>query len=48
MEWGMFLRRMDNFLMDCYVDKKNVEILLEQLMERHLTTLELILMWFYL
>jgi len=41
MEWGMFLRRMDNFLMDCYVDKKNVEILLDQLMERHLKTLEL-------
>lgn len=40
MEWGMFLRRMDNFLMDCYIDKKNVEILLDQLMVRHMSTLE--------
>lgn len=39
-EWGMFLRRMDNFLMDCYVDKKNVEMLLDKLMEKHLYTLE--------
>ncbi len=41
MEWGgMFLRRMDNFLMDCYVDKKNVELLLDELMKRHLAGLE--------
>lgn len=40
MEWGMFLRRMDNFLMDCYIDKKNAEILLDQLMVRHMATLE--------
>ncbi len=40
MEWGMFLRRMDNFLMDCYIDKKNVEALLDQLMVRHLATLK--------
>ena len=40
MEWGMFLRRMDNFLMDCYVDKKNVEALLDQLMIKHLAVLE--------
>jgi len=40
MEWGMFLRRMDNFLMDCYIDKKNVEILLEELMKRHLSSLK--------
>ncbi len=39
MEWGMFLRRMDNFLMDCYTDPKQVEILLDQLMVRHLETL---------
>lgn len=40
MEWGMFLRRMDNFLMDCYIDQKNVEVLLDQLLQRHLATLE--------
>lgn len=40
LEWGMFLRRMDNFLMDCYIDQKNVEELLDQLMQRHLKTLE--------
>jgi uroporphyrinogen decarboxylase len=40
LEWGMFLRRMDNFLMDCYIDKYNVEVLLDKLMEKHLATLE--------
>lgn len=40
LEWGMFLRRMDNFLMDCYVDKANVEKLLDELMMRHMNTLE--------
>ena len=39
-EWGTFLRRMDNFLMDIYIDQDNVKILLELLMERHLATLE--------
>jgi len=39
-EWGTFLRRMDNFLMDLYTDQKNVERLLDALMERHLATLE--------
>ena len=39
-EWGTFLRRMDNFLMDLYVDKENVSILVELLMERHMKTLE--------
>ena len=39
-EWGTFLRRMDNFLMDIYIDSKNAEILIENLMERHLATLE--------
>jgi uroporphyrinogen decarboxylase len=39
-EWGTFLRRMDNFLMDLYLDKDNVHILMELLMERHLKTLE--------
>ena len=39
-EWGTFLRRMDNFLMDIYTDEENVEALIEQLMIRHLATLE--------
>lgn len=39
-EWGTFLRRMDNFLMDTYADEENVEILVGHLMERHLATLE--------
>ena len=39
-EWGTFLRRMDNFLMDIYADPENVEGLVEQLMIRHLATLE--------
>lgn len=39
-EWGTFLRRMDNFLMDLYIDKDNVAILMELLMERHMKTLE--------
>lgn len=39
-EWGTFLRRIDNFLMDTYADEENVEELVEQLMVRHLATLE--------
>lgn len=39
-EWGTFLRRLDNFLMDIYTDEENVQALVEQLMERHLATLE--------
>ena len=39
-EWGTFLRKMDNFLMDIYTDEKNVKELLEQLMIRHIATLE--------
>ncbi len=39
-EWGTFLRRMDNFLMDLLLDPNNVERLLDALMERHLKTLE--------
>jgi uroporphyrinogen decarboxylase len=35
-EWGMFLRRMDNFLMDIMVDQPGVQRLLDALMERHL------------
>lgn len=39
-EWGTFLRRIDNFLIDIYTDPENVQELVEQLMERHLATLE--------
>ena len=39
-EWGTFLRRMDNFLVDLAQDQAGVERLLDALMERHLTTLE--------
>jgi uroporphyrinogen decarboxylase len=39
-EWGTFLRRMDNFLMDLMCDQSNVEKLLDELMKRHLATLE--------
>ena len=39
-EWGTFLRRIDNFLMDLYLDESNVEALLDALMEVHLSTLE--------
>jgi uroporphyrinogen decarboxylase len=39
-EWGTFLRRMDNFLMDLMCDQRNVEKLLDELLKRHLATLE--------
>lgn len=39
-EWGTFLRRIDNFLMDIYTDQDKVEELLDVLMEKHLATLE--------
>lgn len=39
-EWGTFLRRMDNFLMDLATDQMEVERLLDALMEQHLVTLE--------
>ena len=39
-EWGTFLRRIDNFLMDLVTDPDNVEALLDALMETHLQTLE--------
>lgn len=39
-EWGTFLRRMDNFLMDLLAEPEQVEKLLEALMEIHLRTLE--------
>jgi uroporphyrinogen decarboxylase len=39
-EWGTFLRRMDNFLMDLYTEEAQVTALLDALMERHLGTLQ--------
>ncbi len=39
-EWGTFLRRMDNFLMDLICDPDNVARLLDELLKRHLATLE--------
>ena len=39
-EWGTFLRRIDNFLMDLYTDEINVEKLLDALLESHLQTLK--------
>ena len=38
-EWGTFLRRIDNFMMDLLDDPAHVEHLLDRLMERHLVTL---------
>ena len=35
-EWGTFLRRIDNFLMDLYMEPVNVHRLLDKLLERHL------------
>jgi uroporphyrinogen decarboxylase len=39
-EWGTFLRRMDNFLMDLVAEPAKVEALLDALKERHLGALE--------
>ncbi|GIK72869.1 MAG: uroporphyrinogen decarboxylase [Chloroflexota bacterium] len=39
-EWGAFLRRLDNFLVDIVTDPGNVERLLDALVEQHLKTLE--------
>ena len=39
-EWGTFLRRLDNFLVDVVTDPVNVERLLDALLERHMVTLE--------
>ncbi len=41
-EWGTFLRRLDNFLMDLVTCPAEVEQLLDALMERHLATLKLV------
>ncbi len=38
-EWGTFLRRLDNFLMDLYTEEDQVHALLDALMERHLAGL---------
>jgi uroporphyrinogen decarboxylase len=35
-EWGTFLRRIDNFLMDLYLEPVNVHRLLDKLMEGHM------------
>lgn len=39
-EWGTFLRKLDNFLMDLLAEPEEVEGLLDELMKRHLQTLE--------
>jgi len=39
-EWGTFLRRGDNFLMDLAAEPARVEALLDALLERHLATLD--------
>ena len=39
-EWGTFLRRIDNFLMDLMCEPDNVARLLDELLKRHLDTLE--------
>ena len=39
-EWGTFLRRIDNFLMDLVAEPEEVERLLDALLEIHLKTLE--------
>ena len=39
-EWGTFLRRMDNFLMDLMCEQDHVARLLDELLKRHLVTLE--------
>jgi uroporphyrinogen decarboxylase len=42
-EWGTFLRRIDNFLMDLVTDQANVERLLDALLEIHFDTLDHVL-----
>lgn len=39
-EWGTFLRRIDNFLMDLVLEPEKVEELLETLLQIHMQTLE--------
>ena len=38
-EWGTFLRRIDNFMMDLYMDPVNVHRLLDKLLEIHMVFL---------
>lgn len=38
-EWGTFLRRIDNFLMDLYMEPVNVHRLLDKLLEMHIVFL---------
>lgn len=38
-EWGTFLRRMDNFLMDLFLNPDEVHRLLDELMKRHMDLL---------
>jgi uroporphyrinogen decarboxylase len=42
-EWGTFLRRIDNFLMDLVVDQANAERMLDALLEIHFETLDKVL-----
>ncbi len=39
-EWGTFLRRMDNFMMDLYTEQDSVRAFLEAIMAQHMATLE--------
>lgn len=39
-EWGTFIRRMDNFLIDLLADPSGVHTFLDALMESHLSTLQ--------
>lgn len=39
-EWGTFLRRLDNFLMDLVTEPRSVERLLDGLLARHMANLE--------
>ena len=38
-EWGTFIRRMDNFLTDLFLEPSNVDSFLDALMESHMSTL---------
>lgn len=38
-EWGTFIRRMDNFMMDLFLEPVNAKALLDAFMERHLVFL---------
>ncbi|MBV7273954.1 methyltransferase [Clostridium sp. PL3] len=39
-EWGTFLRKIDNFLMDILLEPEEIEKLVEALMEKHLASLK--------